>query len=72
MPVSLTRKVATAFFPEDKSQEKVKWETARDAYKAFFDEYGSTFSLYTEKTSDGKTDFYESYRKATSGGTLWC
>lgn len=54
-------------FPQDKSQEKVKWETARDAYKAFFDEYGNIFSLYTEKTSDGKIDFYESYRKATSG-----
>lgn len=54
-------------FPQDKSQEKKKWETARDAYKAFFEEYGNLFSLYTEKTSDGKTDFYESYRKATSG-----
>lgn len=54
-------------FPQDKSQEKAKWKAARDAYKAFFDEYGNTFSLYTETTSDGKVDFYESYRKATSG-----
>ena len=50
-------------FPQDKSQEKAKWEAARDAYKEFFDEYGNTFSLYTEKTADGKIDFYESYRK---------
>ena len=54
-------------FPQDKSQEKAKWEAARDAYKEFFDEYGNTFSLYTEKTADGKIDFYESYRKVTSG-----
>lgn len=56
-------------FPQDKSQEQAKWEAARDAYKAFFDEFGSSYSLYTEKTDDGKTDFYESYRKVTSGVT---
>lgn len=39
-------------FPQDKSQEKAKWEAARDAYKEFFDEYGNTFSLYTEKTAE--------------------
>ena len=53
-------------FPQDKSQERAKWEAARSAYKDFFDEFGNTFSLYTEK-SNGKTDFYESYRKVTSG-----
>lgn len=54
-------------FPQDKSQEQAKWEAARSAYKEFFDEYGNTFSLYTEKTAEGKIDFYESYRKVTSG-----
>lgn len=54
-------------FPQDKSQEQKKWETARAAYKEFFDDFGNKFALYTEKTADGKTDFYESYRRVTSG-----
>ena len=54
-------------FPQDKSQERSKWENAREAYQQFFDDYGSMFSLYEEKLPNGKIDFYESYRKATSG-----
>ncbi|NDV58038.1 RagB/SusD family nutrient uptake outer membrane protein [Bacteroides sp. 519] len=48
-----------------------KWEKARDAYKAFLDEFvPQQFSLYYKKTADGKTDYYDSYRTATAGQTF--
>lgn len=56
-------------FPQDKSQEQAKWEKARDAYKEFFDSFVSTgvYKLYTTTGDNGKTDYFESYRRVTSG-----
>ena len=51
-------------FPQNADQ--TKWEKARNAYKEFFDKYGHLYSLY-KVTKNGKTDYYESYRQATSG-----
>lgn len=55
----------THLFPQ--SYDASKWETARDAYKAFFDEFVPTYYELHVVTTDGKTDFYESYRQITTG-----
>ena len=54
-------------FPQDKSKEQEKWETARSAYEDFFREYDGKYKLYIHRTNDGRIDFYESYRLVTSG-----
>lgn len=55
-------------FPQDKSQESTKWKTALTAYKEFFAEFvPASYTLYTTPGDDGKTDFFESYRRVTSG-----
>lgn len=65
---SVTNTDGTQLFSQDTSQEQTKWERARDAYKEFFDEFvPGTYSLYTTTNSSGQVDFYESYRKVTSG-----
>lgn len=55
----------TQLFPQDKSQERVKWERARTAYEEWFRDYGSKYSLVKVMT-DGKLDFFESCRMASS------
>ena len=55
-------------FPQDASKEAEKWERARAAYEEFFRDFVPTYySLHYVTTTDGKKDFYESYRQATSG-----
>lgn len=54
-------------FPQDKSQEKVKWEKAKKAYEDFFTEFVPTYyDLHKVYTSSNKLDFYESFRQAAS------
>ena len=55
-------------FPQDKSKEQTKWETARQAYQDFFTEFvPGKYKLHVVTTGDGKIDFYESCRQVTSG-----
>lgn len=50
------------------TEDPKKWEQARDAYKAFLDEFvPQYFDLYYKRTVDGKVDHYDSYRTATAG-----
>lgn len=54
-------------FPQDRAKEQEKWEIARQAYADFFTEFvPSTYSIYKLPVNE-KTDFYESYRRVTSG-----
>ena len=62
---SLVNPDGTHLFPQ--TYDPKKWETARDAYKAFFDEFVPTYYELHTVTTDGKTDFYESYRQITTG-----
>ena len=61
----ITNPDGTHLFPQ--SYDASKWEKARDAYKAFFDEFVPTYYELHVVTTDGKTDFYESYRQITTG-----
>lgn len=55
-------------FPQDTSKEQEKWERAREAYKEFFETFvPSSYSLYTTTGDNGQTDYFESYRRITSG-----
>lgn len=65
---SIVNQDGKQLFPQDKAQEQAKWERARAAYKEFFDAFvPSTYSLYTTAGSNGQTDYFESYRRITSG-----
>ncbi len=56
----------TNLFPQ--TEDRTKWEKARDAFKEFLDEFvPAYYDLHVVKTADGKTDFYESYRQITTG-----
>ena len=52
------------------TEDPNKWVLARDAYKAFLDEFvPQYFDLYYSRV-DGKIDFYNSYRTVTAGQTF--
>lgn len=61
----------TNLFPQ--TEDAHKWETAKTAYDDFFREFvPAYYDLHVVMTNDGKVDFYESYRQATSGCELTC
>ncbi|MDE6871734.1 MAG: RagB/SusD family nutrient uptake outer membrane protein [Bacteroidales bacterium] len=55
-------------FPQDKSQEQLKWERAKEAYEEFLNLYGGQYSLQTVYVNgnSGQIDHYESFRQAAS------
>lgn len=65
---SLVNTDGTQLFSQTEDQQK--WVKARDAYKAFFDEFvPGQYDLYRTQF-DGKHDPYESYRIASAGFDL--